>query len=64
MIVILPTTTGYSVGVVPLRNEKAKKKARSLAEHLARIRKWMRPPDVRRTVAEPSGDCLSRRYAN
>jgi hypothetical protein len=59
MIVILPTTTGYSVGVVPLRNEKAKKKAltgkahqlpgRTLAEHLARIRKWMR---------------LSKRYAN
>jgi hypothetical protein len=60
MIVILPTTTGYVIGTVPLRTTQAKKKAlsgrahvlshkKTLGEHLARIRKWMR---------------LSKRYAN
>lgn len=70
MIVILPTTTGYSVGVVPLRNEKTKKKAltgkthqpptRTLVGHLTRIRKWMRSP--RRPLVY--GDRLSKRYSN
>ena len=60
MIVILPTTTGYVVGTVPLRSANAKKKAlsghvhtlphrKTFAQHVARIKRWMR---------------LSKRYSN
>jgi hypothetical protein len=50
MIVILPTSTGFLVGTVPLKKARTVKSLRrapkasgaALSNHLAQIRRWMR----------------------